>query len=109
MALIVKSLRAKSSKISVPKVTSSGLLPSMYFPSLRSVVTSQERFFSLSANNPSSGKTITVPKCSPTGIVRENNSEISCGFRLVAMSISVGFRLEIESRTHPPTIQAFPD
>ena len=97
IALIVKSLRSKSSFRLLVNVTSLGCLLSVYSPSIRYVVTSYPSL---------PNTTVTVPCSIPVSNVLSNKDFISPGIADVVMSQSPGVLFKSESLTHPPTAYA---
>ena len=101
IALMVKSLRARSSSIEDTNVTESGCLPSLYRPSLRKVVTSKAESPLITVIVPCATPVSWVlsPACSQTRFV-------SAHIALQAISISEQGRPSSASRTKPPTAHA---
>ena len=97
IALIVKSLRFRSSSRSDVNETSFGCLASSYSPSIRYVVTSKPSCSSI---------TVTVPCKIPVSIVCPKSCFTSCGFAEVVISQSIGVLFNMTSRTQPPTAYA---
>ena len=97
IALIVKSLRSKSSFRLLVNVTSLGCLLSVYSPSIRYVVTSYPSL---------PNTTVTVPCSIPVSNVLSNKDFVSPGIADVVMSQSPGVLFKSESLTHPPTAYA---
>ena len=100
IALTVRSRRNRSSCSGTPNTTESGRRASVYAPSPRYVVTST------CVSTPLPVTIVTVPCCSPVGIVRRNSFNTSSGCALVATSQSPGVRPSSTSRTAPPTVTA---
>ena len=97
IALIVKSLRLRSSTSFAENSTLSGCLPSLYSPSILYVVTSYPVWFII---------TVTVPCFMPVSIVFLKNDFICSGLADVVISQSSGLRPSILSLTQPPTAYA---
>jgi len=106
MALIVKSRLARSSSILSHFTTSSGLLPSVYAPSLRRVVTS----YLLAAPFAPAAVTVTVPNASPvcSALLGPKISNTLFESRSVARSMSLGDPPNRASLVLPPTSHAVP-